>query len=152
MCLARTASRRHKTLPVFRSRASVISLSPSVAVRNMRLAVMTGDERAKGTGVFQARFFVELNSAGKGKPSATPVPFGPRNCSHSSVRLPCCPYNVDSATTKNVIAISRRERERFMFLIVVRGARTHVLSGQGSSGFWLILAQSLELRNTQRQH
>src|SRR5678816_4038811 len=147
ICRARTASRRHKTFPVFRSRASVISLSPSVAVRKMRSAVMTGDERAKGTGVFQATFFVELNSAGRGKPSATPVPFGPRNCSHSSVR-PSCPYKVDSVTTKNEIAINRRERERFMFLMVVRGDRTHVLSGQGSSGYWLILAQSLEVRNT----
>src|SRR5678816_4285544 len=133
MCLARTASRRHKSFPVFRSRASVISLSPSVAVRNMRSAVTTGDDRAKGTGVFQARFLVELNSAGRGKPSATPVPFGPRNCSHSLVGLPCCPYNVDSARTDNAIAISRKERERFMFLIVLRGDRMHVFSGQGCS-------------------
>src|ERR1044072_9281182 len=123
MCRERAASRRHKTFPVFRSRASVISLSPSVAVRNIRSAGMTGDDRAKGTGVFQARFFVELNSAGREKPSATPVPFGPRNCSHSLVLLPCCPYNVDSATTENAIAMSRRERERFMFLKI---GRAHV--------------------------
>src|SRR5919109_829270 len=105
MCRARTTSRRHKTFPVFRSRASVISLSLSLAVRNTRSAVTTGDERAKGTAVFQTRFFVELNSAGSAKPSATPVPFGPRNCSHSLVVLAlddpeglllCCAYERES--------------------------------------------------------
>src|SRR6185503_12185649 len=95
MCRARTTSRRHKIFPVFRSRARVISLSPSLAVMNTRSAVTTGDDRAKGTATFQTRFFVELNSAGSAKPSATPVPFGPRNCGHSLERtvddcLVCC--------------------------------------------------------------
>jgi len=72
--------------------------------------ITTGDDLANGTGVFQTRFFVALNSAGRAKPSATPAPFGPRNCSHSSVRpapeglLLCCAYvwkstNTNSATT-----------------------------------------------------
>src|SRR6185295_8497812 len=142
MCRARIASRRHKSFPVFRSSASVISLSPSVAVRKMRSAVITGDDRAKGTGVFQARLLVELNSAGSAKPSAMPVPFGPRNCSHSLVRLPCCPYNVDAALTNN--AISRRER--FMFLSCFGAIERTSFLGKGFR-FWLILAQSLEVRN-----
>src|SRR5689334_16438638 len=97
MCRERTTSRRHKTFPVLRSRAKVISLSLSLAVRKTRSAVTTGDDRAKGTGVFQARFFVALNSAGKVEPSATPEPFGPRNCSHS---LLCCAY-VDGLARTN---------------------------------------------------
>src|SRR5258705_7150345 len=113
MCRTRTTSRRHKSLPVFRSTASVISLSPSLAVRNTRSAVTTGDDRAKGTGVFQTRFLVELNSEGSAKPSATPVPFGPRNCGHSLVRvaaigsevlLLCCAYVDESAMTHNASA------------------------------------------------
>jgi len=47
--------------------------------------VITGDDRPNGTDAFQATFFVGLNCAGRVGPSATPVPFGPRNCSQSFV-------------------------------------------------------------------
>ena len=89
-------------------------MSASVAVRNMRSAVTTGDDRANGTAVFQARFFVELNSAGSAKPSATPVPFGPRNCGHSFVRVLLSCANVDEPVTTNN-AIARSGSDLFIF-------------------------------------
>src|SRR5678815_5605658 len=114
MYRGRTTSRRHNSFPVFRSRARVLSLSPSLAVRDTRSAVTTGDDRAKGTCVFQTRFFVELNSVGNEEPSATPVPFGPRNCSHSLVRV--CAY-VDEPATINNVAIRNGS---FIFILFGR--------------------------------
>ena len=73
----------------------------------------TGDDRAKGTAVFHTTFLVALNSVGSAKPSATPAPLGPRNCSHSFVRVDdfgsevfvlCCAYVDEPATTANVTA------------------------------------------------
>src|SRR5688572_18470121 len=84
---ARTTSRRHSIFPVFRSSASVTSLSPSLADRKTRSAVTTGDDRPNGTNAFQARFLLAPNCAGKVEPSDTPVPFGPRNISQSFVSL-----------------------------------------------------------------
>src|SRR6185369_873978 len=128
MCRARTTSRRHKSFPVLRSSASVISLSSSLAVRKTRSAVTTGDDRAKGTVAFQARFFVELNSAGSVEPSATPVPFGPRNCGHSAVFL-FCAYVGEPATTNNAIATKKRVLN-LMFESCLEERNPHVLSGQ----------------------
>src|SRR5262245_3737404 len=105
MCRARGTSRRHRSFPVLRSRAIVTSLSSSLAVRKIRSAVTTGDERANGTATFHARFFFAPNSVGKVEPSATPLPFGPRNLSHtlvaaddSEVFLVCCANAVDVKT------------------------------------------------------
>src|SRR5258705_8860895 len=102
---ARRTSCRHNTFPVFRSSASVTSLSPSLAVRKTRSAVTTGDDRPNGTAAFQARFLLAPNCAGKVEPSATPVPFGPRNCSQSFVAVAgeCfvfCPYAGKAATRR----------------------------------------------------
>src|SRR5688500_8960805 len=83
MCRARATSRRHRIFPVFRSRARVTSLSPSLAVRKTRSVVTTGDDLPNGTAAFQARFLLAPNCVGRVGPSATPVPFGPRNCSQS---------------------------------------------------------------------
>src|SRR6185436_18528729 len=82
---ARMTSRRHRIFPVFRSKARVTSLSPSLAVRKTRSAVTTGDDLPNGTAAFQARFFVAPNCVGRVGPSTTPVPFGPRNISQSFV-------------------------------------------------------------------
>src|SRR5262245_32389966 len=85
ICRERATSRRHRNFPVFRSRARVTSLSPSLAVRKTRSAVTTGDDLPNGTAVFQARFLLAPNCVGRVWPSATPVPFGPRNISQSLV-------------------------------------------------------------------
>src|SRR5436190_3490596 len=126
MCRARTISRRHKTFPVFRSSASVISLSLSLAVRKTRSLVTTGEDRAKGTETFQVRFFVELNSVGNVKPSATPVPFGPRNCRHSLVGATAIglagffnrwAYVDESAVTKKPIETSKSGSDFLTFIL-----------------------------------
>src|SRR6476620_6301036 len=118
MCRGRATSRRHTTFPVLRSRASVINLSPSLAVRKMRFAVTTGDDRANGTDVFQARFFLAPNSAGTLEASATPAPFGPRNCSHSSLRLaPRC-ASADDVTNNKASAIIKNERDSFFIFLI----------------------------------
>src|SRR6185295_2082227 len=117
MCRGRATSRRHTTFPVLRSRASVINLSPSLAVRKMRFAVTTGEDRANGTDVFQARFFLTPNSAGTSEASAIPAPFGPRNCSHSSPRLTPRWASTDD---DNAIAIIKDKRDIF-FIFLNRG-------------------------------
>src|SRR5258705_9452692 len=110
---ARRTSCRHNTFPVFRSSASVTSLSPSLAVRKTRSAVTTGDDLPNGTDAFQARFFLAPNCTGKVGPSATPVPFGPRNCSQSFVaaaeRFVFCPY-VGKAATRRVAKATMDQR------------------------------------------
>src|SRR6476659_931985 len=117
MCRGRATSRRQTTFPVLRSRASVINLSPSLAVRKMRLAVTTGEDRANGTDVFQARFFLAPNSAGTLAASVTPAPFGPRNCSHSSPRLaPRCARTDDDSAIANI-----KDKRDIFFIFLSRG-------------------------------
>ena len=99
----------------------MISLSASVAVRNTWSGVTTGDDRAKGTGAFQTTFFEALNSVGSAEASATPAPFGPRNCVHSLVALLCCACI--EATTNNAIAVTKTGSDLFTFIFVNRASR-----------------------------
>src|SRR6476469_9784624 len=118
MWRGRGTSRRQRIFPVLRSRANVINLSPSLAVRKIRSAVTTGEDRAKGTDVFQARFFFAPNSAGILEASATPAPFGPRNWSHSSLRLaPRC-ASADDVTNNKASAIIKNERDSFFIFLI----------------------------------
>src|SRR5438128_6413741 len=84
MARGRTISRRHWMRPVERSRHRVMSFSPSTAVRKIRLPAMIGEERLKGTAVFQRRFFAGPNSTGSPVVSDTPDPLGPRKRGQSS--------------------------------------------------------------------
>lgn len=125
ICRARTTSRRQMIFPVLRSRAKVLSLSPSVAVMNTRSTVTTGDDRANGSAVLQTRFLFGPNSAGNVTPSATPVPFGPRNCSHSRVSevFAFCAYATEAQPPMNSTTVTRVTYEKgfglFMFVTLI---------------------------------
>src|SRR6185503_4830103 len=82
---ARGASFCQRIFPVCRSREITNSFSLSCAVTKIRSCVNTGDEWPGGSGVFQTTFLFGPNSEGKPLVSETPVPFGPRNCDHSSL-------------------------------------------------------------------
>src|SRR6516164_9791404 len=73
------------------------SLSPAVI----------GEDRPAGAGTFHLRFLVGPNSTGGFWPSATPDPFGPRNCGHAGPS-PARPMVVHSpsATTAIIILMS----------------------------------------------
>src|SRR5215510_10248813 len=60
------------------------SFSFVCAVTKMRSLVSTGDECPAGSSVFQTTFLAGPNSVGRPLVSETPLPFGPRNCDHSS--------------------------------------------------------------------
>src|ERR1041385_4265023 len=104
---ARGTSRCQRIFPVCRSRQMTNSFSFVCAVTKMRLLVNTGDECPAGNSVFQTTFLVGPNSVGKPFVSETPVPFGPRNCDHSS----------DAATVKGNV-ITRANRSAMFFNIL----------------------------------
>src|SRR2546430_1286988 len=80
----RGASRRHRILPVARSRQSVSSLSPSAAVRKTWLSVSAGEECPGGDCVFQITFFSGPISIGSPVDTGTPDPLGARNPGQST--------------------------------------------------------------------
>src|SRR3954464_12045806 len=59
---------------------------------------MTGDECPGGKSVFQITFLFGPNCAGNPVLSDTPVPFGPRNCDHSSASVGVKPNEAEAAT------------------------------------------------------
>src|SRR6476619_4775071 len=111
MWRGRGTSRLQTIFPVLRSSANVINLSPSLAVRKIRSAVTTGEDRANGTEAFHARFFFGPNSAGSTEASATPAPFGPRNCSHSLLRFASRCAATDDVKKNKATAIIDNERD-----------------------------------------
>src|SRR6266496_5861875 len=68
--------------------ACAFSLVPAFsfenAVTKTRSRVSTGDEWPGGSAVFQITFLLGPNSSGSPVDAETPLPFGPRNCVHSS--------------------------------------------------------------------
>src|SRR4051812_50221148 len=59
---------------------------------------MTGDECPGGKSVFQITFLFGPNCTGNPVLSDTPVPFGPRNCDHSSASVGLKPNEAEAAT------------------------------------------------------
>ena len=68
----------HTTAPDFRSRQSVSSVEPGLAVRKRRSPQITGDELPAGTSAFQSMFDPGPKWIGA-EPSAVPRPPSPRN-------------------------------------------------------------------------
>jgi hypothetical protein len=89
--------------------------------------VTIGEDRANGTDAFHTRFFFAPNSAGNLKPSATPVPLGPRNYSHSrvsdvcAVLFDCCAYAAHATTNNTAITkvISESDLESLALFMVL---------------------------------
>src|SRR5262245_3359680 len=123
------ASRRHASVPSARLYATVQSLPPSNAVMTTLSPATTGEESPLGAGTFHLTFLSGPNSTGGFWSSATPDPFGPRNCGHTSGL---------SAPTATVVSTPSATHASVLFIIVtskVSGERrtTAVVTGPPDS-------------------